>query len=404
MRVLIVVGDFSVISGGVTRVVKHLADSLVQLNYSVTIAHTYDNLYHASDADSTFIKDCKAQIFSFKRVGLQKLGYSPDLCQYIKDHICSFDIVHLQGIWDYSLIFCAKIAFKNAIPYVFSPHGMLDTWSLNQNRYFKIIWTKIWRLKYFIENANALILSTNNEVKEVKKNFSIKNYYVVANGIEPKNFAFDKKKSRELLLSHFPDIETTNTIFAFFARIHPKKNPFELLKAFHNLLQTNHKATLLFLGISDDKVLEKKLRNYILSNNISKNIHFSNLVGKEALTALAGSDFFVLPSLQEGFSIAILEALACKIPVVVSEKCNFDSIEEYNAGYFTGTEEKDIKETLLKCIRMDEDNYLKMSDSALKLSSDYSWEAIVQKLIFSYNDILSRSSRKSNTLLTKIND
>src|SRR5205814_797387 len=56
------------------------------------------------------------------------------------------------------------------------------------------------------------------------------------------------------------------------------------------------------------------------------------LSGRDKWAALAGAACFCLPSRQEGFSMAILEALACRVPVVVSEACHFPEVAESGAG------------------------------------------------------------------------
>jgi glycosyltransferase involved in cell wall biosynthesis len=57
-----------------------------------------------------------------------------------------------------------------------------------------------------------------------------------------------------------------------------------------------------------------------------------SLHGRDKWAALRDAALFCLPSRQEGFSVAILEALASRTPVVISEACHFPEVAEAGAG------------------------------------------------------------------------
>lgn len=63
------------------------------------------------------------------------------------------------------------------------------------------------------------------------------------------------------------------------------------------------------------------------------------LTGKDKLSALAYADMFALSFYSEGFSMAILEALATGLPVVISKQCNFPEGTEYHAGFVVETDD-----------------------------------------------------------------
>ena len=65
------------------------------------------------------------------------------------------------------------------------------------------------------------------------------------------------------------------------------------------------------------------------------------LTGKDKLSALAYADMFALSFYSEGFSMAILEALATGLPVVISKQCNFPEGTEYHAGFVVETDDTD---------------------------------------------------------------
>jgi len=103
---------------------------------------------------------------------------------------------------------------------------------------------------------------------------------------------------------------TDDVVFTCVARLEPQKNPILLLKALGEL---NHpKAHLVFLGYGS---LEAKVAAYAKSHDLSTRVH---LLGKQdnVSRALAGSDVFVLGSDWEGNPLAVMEAMACGLPVI----------------------------------------------------------------------------------------
>ena len=61
------------------------------------------------------------------------------------------------------------------------------------------------------------------------------------------------------------------------------------------------------------------------------------VISDQKVNYLSKHDIFILPSFEEGDSIALKEALASYLPVIISKQCRMDIVEDYNAGIVIDT-------------------------------------------------------------------
>ena len=87
-------------------------------------------------------------------------------------------------------------------------------------------------------------------------------------------------------------------------------------------------------------IIEKKLTDKVkLNQPISR---------KNKIEYLKNFDLFILPSFEEGDSIALKEALASYLPVIISEQCRMNIVKDYGAGLITKTNSTDLYNCLNK--------------------------------------------------------
>lgn len=390
MHLLIVVGDMSLNSGGVTRVVLNFVKEVLEIIspiQKITLAYTYPS---SNDKPLPYFQDERIDEFCFKRIGPQRFGYSPDFCKFMNNSISKYTLIHFHGIWDHCILYTAKLAIRHNLPYLFSAHGMLNSWSINQSKLSKKIWAIWHNINVIFGKSYGIIYATIQEKEDVERHFKmIRNHFIIPNGLLSEDLNYDKIECRKKLLDRINIKESNAVIFTFFSRIHHKKNPFNLLKAFHQLNAVFSNTRLLFLGIEDDNQLSDHLKRYVEENQMQENVIFENLLlGKDARRLMAGCDFMVLPSHQEGFSMAVLEALACGLPVVLSKYCNFNELEQIEVGFICDTDVDSIEESMHKCMKLSHNDYLSMSNKAKTLvAENYTQAIITKKTLLIYNKI-----------------
>jgi glycosyltransferase involved in cell wall biosynthesis len=221
---------------------------------------------------------------------------------------------------------------------------------------------------------------TNYEL-EVFKKYSKKNQkiVVVPNGINTEKFYSDSQ------LYNNVKIDASKIVILFLGRLHPSKGADILLLAFIKALRQNDKIRLIMAG-PDEYGLVQEFRQQIEGENLQEYIYFPGLIlGDEKKRLLARADLFVLPSLSEGFSMAILEALASSTPVLISPECNFNEVESVNAGVVVSNNIEQISSSIIE-LTNDKDRLKLMGNNGKKFVNRlYNWETISDKLIALYN-------------------
>jgi len=112
------------------------------------------------------------------------------------------------------------------------------------------------------------------------------------------------------------------------------------------------------------------------------------LTGNEKLAALSRADIFVLSSYSEGFSMSILEAMACGLPVVITKQCNFPEVEGIGAGKIIDADANHLSEALIELL--DNPELCKdMGDRGKRLVMEkYTWDKVADQMIAAYEEIL----------------
>ena len=110
--------------------------------------------------------------------------------------------------------------------------------------------------------------------------------------------------------------------FLFLSRIHRKKGCDLLLEAFARVAPAHPDLDLVIAG-PDEGGLRPQLETQAKRLEIERRVHWTGMLeGDLKWGAFYAAEAFVLPSHQENFGIAVVEALACGVPVLISDKVN----------------------------------------------------------------------------------
>lgn len=231
------------------------------------------------------------------------------------------DVLHLHGVWEPVAFAAARAARALGVPYAVAPHGMLDPWSLAQKRWKKRLALALgWR---GVLNRAAFLHALNADEADLLGPLRLTApVEVIPNGvfleeIEPLPPAEEFGAPRPYVL--------------FLSRLHMKKGLDVLADAFARLAKVRPDVSLVVAG--PDGGARADFERRVAAAGVSDRVRLTGpLAGRTKWAALAGAAAFCLPSRQEGFSMAILEALAARVPAVVTDACHFPEVASAGAG------------------------------------------------------------------------
>ncbi len=238
-----------------------------------------------------------------------------------------FDLIHLHGVWDPIVHVVAKLARAAKKPFVLTPHGMLDPWAMSQ-RWWKKRLALALGYRRMLNSAAFLHFLNADECSLTKRLKLTAPGRIIPNGIFLQEL--DPLPAKGAFRAAHPEFAASKLIF-FLSRLHYKKGLDFLADAFAIVSRTFPDAQLIVAGPDDGA--QAAFETQIARLGIASRVHLVGpLYAAQKLAALRDCDCFCLPSRQEGFSLAITEAMACESPVVISTECHFPEVREAGAG------------------------------------------------------------------------
>ncbi len=245
-------------------------------------------------------------------------GYSPDLRAWLRSHLEDYDGVVLYGMWLYPgwAAYCECI--RSRTPYACFPRGMLEPWPVYGQGAWKAAkklayWW--WRERRIFHHARHVFFTTQREQRRAATVFelNVPQSVLLPFGIDPSPAPVDAPDRADLVgLRALP-------YSLFLGRIHPKKNVEFLLRAWAQA-RVRPDWRLVVAGPGEPDYL-RRLQQLVARLGIPEAVSFPGLVtGADKAFLYQHARWFLLPSQQENFAIAPLEAIERSCPVAVSDQ------------------------------------------------------------------------------------
>ena len=240
------------------------------------------------------------------------------------------DIVHVHTLWHPLNVAARRACRRHGKPYVLSPHGMLDPISIDVHAWRKRAYLALMERRN-LADAARVVFSTDTERELARPLSGRGRCEVVSLGADQPPPLPREELAAKFLGAHPGGAEGERILFL--ARLHPKKGLERLLDAMPAVLARKAGAHLFVVG-AGSRSYEQSLRRRAERLGIASRVTFTGFMANEAKwSAMAAADVFVLPSRQENFAIAVVEAMRAGLPVIVSRAVNISSaITEAGAG------------------------------------------------------------------------
>ena len=151
------------------------------------------------------------------------------------------------------------------------------------------------------------------------------------------------------------------------------------------------------LGIAgwDQAGHEAQLQAQAKSADVSDSVHFLGpLFGEAKAAAYRCADAFVLPSFSEGLPMAVLEAWACSLPVLMTPQCNLPEGFAVDAALPIEPDAASIAQGLAKLFEMSPSSRRQMGERGRKLVTErFSWPNVAASLSQVYQWMLGAGSQ-----------
>jgi len=385
VKVLHVVPAIAERYGGPSRAVVEMGRALIGRGVDTLIATTdADGEGRLPLATGRVIEHQGVPTIVFPRQWSEALKYSGPLARWLEAHVAAFDVVEIHAVFSHACLAAARACRRQAVPYVVRPLGTLDPWSLRQKPLRKRL---LWQAgaRRMLRGAAAVHYTTAAERRLAESGLSLARGVVIPLGVDeafaaaaPAGAAF---RARHPVLGDDPYVLALS-------RLDPKKGIELLIDAFQALVARPEfrRWRLVVAGDGEPRyTADLKAR----AARGGDRVYFPGwLRGPERVVALREAALFALVSRQENFGLAVAEAMASGVAVLVSDQVNLaDEIREARAGWVTPLDPARLPATLAEALASAPERAGRGRAGRVLARTRFTWEVASAALEALYADL-----------------
>ncbi|MFA6407397.1 MAG: glycosyltransferase [Candidatus Paceibacterota bacterium] len=323
--------------------------------------------------------------------------YSPEMCKMISKTIGNFDLVHITSVFLAISYFGSRYSLKNNKPYIISPHGSLMKEPLRmKSAHKKRLYLSCIEGRALFRAA-AIHFTTTQEKEEYNaQHLPLAHSFVIPNSFDPSEFDREIASPTHGEFRKKFKIAPEKKIILSLGRLNWKKGFDTLIPALSKIVVDIPEAILVIAG-DDNENYGKEIKKLIHFYNVDNHVMFVGLVsGAMRIGAFRESNVFVLPSYSENFGMAIIEAMYCELPVVVTEGVGISKdILSARAGHIIKKNEKELADSVVELLNNSEGAH-KMGERGKKLvQSEFAIEGVAQNMYDEYNKLIEKYGNSS---------
>jgi glycosyltransferase involved in cell wall biosynthesis len=369
VKILHVAPNISRTYGGPTYSLAAYARASLATGSELTIAAPRQN--SGDEWLAATLPDVELQ--TFRSFGRDAFVAAPDLHAWLRHNGSRFDVVHVHGLLNPVSSLAARTCIRQGWPLVIRPFGTMSRYTFAHRRgTIKRAYSAILDRRN-LRRARAVHFTTDVERDESTwqgvpwddRAFIIPPPWLIGTGDQVR----EPRANRRTVL--------------FLSRLHPVKSVELLLDAWPLVQRRISDAQLLVAG-DGDAAYVRELR--ARAERAGGTVRFLGYVeGETKRKLLADADLFVLPSLHENFGIAVLEAVASGLPVVVTPEVQLSHfIEQHSLGLVTQRSPEALAGAIVSALGDNELNDRCRDQGAALVTQYFSLQTIGERLLEMY--------------------
>ena len=384
MKVLHIVAYFApaFVYGGPPRTVLGLCHALQQAGVDVKVFTTTANGscdFPPSPKSGETFEGVPVRYFA--RQFPKEFFRAPDLADALSSSIHDYDIVHIHGLWNFTVWSAVKVVRKSLVPYIVSPRGMLDPGSIAHQQWRKMASYQLIE-RSSLEGAARLHATSDYERRHLASLGFAGKTFELPNGVNPPSEPPARGSFRRKI-----DVTDSMPLVTYLGRIHPTKRLDLLAAAFQQVHASCPEARLVIAG-PDDENSQSELRS-LFEPFASAVTWTGGLTPEDKWALLDDSTVLVMCSDSESFGVAVVEAMVAKVPVVVTRTCPWQVIEEVQCGFWVQQDAAAISEALSRIVyNPSEAAEMGLRGHALA-KAQYTWSRIGAAMLNHYAKVLA---------------
>lgn len=329
-----------------------VANGLVAAGHDVVIA-----VANPESADS-YPVDSRVELIS-----VVSLIHSPT------PSLLHFDLIHIHALWSPLLHSISKLAKKNGIPVVWSPHGMLQKWALKNKWWKKLVALALYQWRD-LKNSDLLHATAQTEVEDIRR-LHLDNKIVVA-PLGVKVYGSTDRTNRK----------DGSKVLLFVSRVQRKKGLPVLIDAWAKLpIETTAGWKVRIVGPDQDNHTAELKKQCERLGVIESFSFVGPKYGAELDEEYRRADLFVLPTHSENFGSVVVEALAHGVPVICSQGAPWKGLEEHCCGWWPADSVEALSMSLQNALSCSLNELRLMGERGRKfVEAEYTWDVVVKKM------------------------
>jgi glycosyltransferase involved in cell wall biosynthesis len=378
-----VIPSVSPLRGGPSETVRSLASGLARTGIETHVATTDDNGSGRLRVSCGVPNEQDGVTYWYFPRQTRFYTFSWPLNAWLAQRVGDFDVVHIHALFSFASIPAAFWAWRSGVPYLVRPLGTLNEWGMkNRHRRLKGLSFR-WIERRILGHAARVHYTTDQERLEAESLDVKTPAAVIPNALRehpgiPDGTAF---------LGRYPQLQGRQIIL-FLSRLDAIKGVNLLLQAFAQVRQTTPNVSLVIAG--DGKpAFVGDLKRQAASLGLDSDVLWVGFLDEdEKRAALSEADLFVLPSYSESFGIAVAEAMAAGLAVVVSDRVAIHSdVARARAGIVSPCEAGPFADAIVRLLNDPKLRESMGKNGEVVTRQQYSSEAVTGKLISVYNEI-----------------